>query len=66
LQGYAEYQQTGHHSHPAVPHLYIVAEIRAVMKPLVEDDLVTDVQDLVTNYCNERGYVSYCCFLLTD
>jgi hypothetical protein len=59
LQGYAIYIESGIHIHAPVKDLFVIAEIRAVMKPLVETETTVAVEELVQNYCRERGYVFY-------
>jgi hypothetical protein len=59
LQGFAEYIESGVHNHSPVKDLYVIAQIRAVMKALVETETSTPVEVLVKNYCVERGYVFY-------
>lgn len=65
LQGFAKYIESEEHNHSPVKDLFVIAQIRAVMKPLVETDTTTAVEVLVKKYCEERGYVFYFSLLYT-
>jgi hypothetical protein len=59
LQGFAIYVESCTHNHAPIKDLFILAQIRAVLKPLVETETSIAVEDLVKNYCLEQGYVFY-------